>query len=104
GYWWPYVSQGIASTRHGGSPAGKYDAARGGTTEAQAWELKFHGSRVPRVEGWWGHCNGWCVAAALYPEPRKPVTVNGVTFDVADVKALLAEVGGFANADFFGER
>ena len=106
GYWWPYSANGIAS---GGffashSPAGKYDAARGNTTHAQSWELKNHGARVPHLQQWWGHCNGWCAAAALFPEPTEAVVVNGITFGIGDIKALLSETGMSANADFFGER
>ncbi len=112
GFFWPYTSNGIASGAHGGgsasgggpSPAGKYDAARGGTTRAQEWEVKHHGAGVPKVQAWWGHCNGWCVSAALFPEPREPVVVNGITFGVGDLKGLLAEVGMSASADFFGNR
>jgi hypothetical protein len=106
GYWWPYTKNGIAS---GGfmdnySPAGKYDAARGRSTQAQAWEIKMHGAGVPQVQGWWGHCNGWCAAAALFKEPRESVKVNNITFGIADIKALLTEAGMSVSADFFGDR
>jgi hypothetical protein len=104
GFWWPYTSNGIAKNISGLSPAGKYDAARGGLTAAQDWEAVNHGAGVPGVEGWWGHCNGWCVAAALFPEPRQAVRVNGVEFGVADIKALLSEAGMEASADYFGDR
>lgn len=106
GFWWPYTGNGIANGSHGrgSSPAGKYDAARGGRTNAQNWEANYHGSRVKGVQGWWGHCNGWCVAAALFPEPRDSVKVNGITFGVSDLKALLTELGMSASADFYGNR
>jgi len=105
GFWWPYTANGIASGKfNGASPAGKYDAARGGTTHAQDWEIHNHGSKVPKVQGWWGHCNGWCAAAALFPEPHKDVKVNGITFNVADQKALLSEAGMETSADFYGDR
>jgi hypothetical protein len=106
GYWWPYKEQGIASARSGsgGSPAGKYDAARGNQTSAQSWESRFHGPNVKGIQGWWGHCNGWCASAALYPEPNDSVKVNGIEFGIADIKGLLAEAGMSANADFFGNR
>src|SRR5579885_2120070 len=74
GYWFPYTENGIAAGKLG-SPAGKYDAARGHKTNAQAWEVANHGAGVKGVQGWWGHCNGWCAAAALFPEPHKPSTV-----------------------------
>lgn len=105
GAWWPFKANGIAA-RHSGSssPAGKHDAARGLTRNAQGWESKWHGSGLPKIEGWWGHCNGWSVASALYPEPRETRTVNGVEFSPADIKALLTEAGMGANSEFFGNR
>lgn len=104
GAWWPYTKNGIASGTNGGSPAGKYDAARGGATQAQAWEVQYHGAKVRGIQGWWGHCNGWCVASALFAEPSQGVTVNGINFGIADIKGLLTEVGMAASADFYGNR
>jgi len=106
GAWWPYTKNGIAAgVNGGGSPAGKYDAVRGaGPVQAQSWEVKHHGAGVPKVQSWWGHCNGWCAAAALFPEPRWTAKVNGITFGIADIKGLLSETGMAASADFFGER
>lgn len=106
GFWWPYTGNGIAagSFRGNESPAGKYDAARGRITNAQGWEVTHHGAKVPQVQQWWGHCNGWCVASALFPEPKEDVTVNGINFGVGDIKALLTEAGMSALADFYGER
>jgi hypothetical protein len=107
GFWWPYSSNGIANGQYGGgkSPAGKYDAARGWKeSPSQAWEAKNHGSKVPRMEPWWGHCNGWSAAAALFPEPREDKVSGGIVFTIADQKALLSEAAMEVNADFFGER
>jgi hypothetical protein len=106
GAWWPYNANGIASGTYGSgaSPAGKYDAARGGLTKAQAWEIKNHGSASGKVQGWWGHCNGWSAAAVMFPEPREPVKVNGITFGVADIKGLLTEAAMESSTDFFGNR
>ncbi len=108
GFWWPFTAHGIASGTHGGgqSPAGKYDAARGGRTHAQDWEMKNHGPTINgrKVQGWEGHCNGWCVASVLFPEPVNDVVVNGITFTVADIKGILTEMGMESSADMFGER
>ncbi len=106
GYWWPYTSNGIAAGNFftNESPAGRYDAARGGATAAQLWEIRHHGASVPKLQAWWGHCNGWCAAAALFREPNESVTVNGIPFGIGDIKALLSEAGMSVNADFFGER
>jgi hypothetical protein len=37
---------------------------------------------------WWGICNAWSAAAILFPEPKDPVTRNGITFQPQDLKAL----------------
>ena len=97
GYWWPYSEGGISS------PAALYEQASG-TTGAAAWEAQNHGPKVAGLQQWWGHCNGWAAAAALYPEPTLPVTQNGVTFSVADQKGLLSEIAMEVDADFFGQR
>ena len=44
------------------------------------------------VETWWGLCHAWAPAANLELEPIYPVTVNGVTFYPADIKALILVV------------
>ena len=45
-----------------------------------------------RTPNWHGHCNGWSAAAIRHAEPQKSVYRNGVEFDTADIKALLAEI------------
>ncbi|KAJ3023611.1 hypothetical protein HKX48_002159 [Thoreauomyces humboldtii] len=40
------------------------------------------------VQTWEGICDGWTAAALTMPEPRCPVTQNGVTFTVGDLKGL----------------
>jgi hypothetical protein len=47
---------------------------------------------VARTPNWHGHCNGWSAAAIRHAEPQKSVYRNGVEFDTADIKALLAEI------------
>jgi hypothetical protein len=71
----------------------KYRAcAKGFTVDtAHEWEIVNHGKGAFGWDKWWGHSNGWAAAAVLYPEPVKPATLEGVTFTVADVKALLSE-------------
>jgi hypothetical protein len=41
------------------------------------------------IPTWWGICHAWSPAAILTPEPKNPVTHNGVTFKVQDIKALV---------------
>ena len=41
------------------------------------------------IPTWWGICHAWAPVAMMEPEPIYPVTRNGVTFEVNDLKALL---------------
>jgi hypothetical protein len=97
GYWWPYTDNGIAG------PASKYDSAIGGGGAA-SWERSHHGSSVPNLQDWFGHCNGWAAAAVLTTEPRSPKAVRNIQFGVGDQKALLSELGMEVDGDFFGTR
>ncbi|KAJ3091686.1 hypothetical protein HK102_013819 [Quaeritorhiza haematococci] len=44
------------------------------------------------IPTWFGICHAWAPAALLEPEPRCPINVNGVTFRVADIKALMTQM------------
>src|SRR5258708_28467778 len=75
---------------------------------AKDWEHANHGSGVPGVSGWWGHCPGWTGAAMsnapiLHPVYAKADGSGGVAacnagddgcvkFEIGDVDALMAEV------------
>ena len=56
------------------------------------------------VEFWWGLCHAWAPAAMNEPEPTYPVTMNGVTFKPADIKALLMVVYDKSNSIIVGGR
>lgn len=56
------------------------------------------------IETWWGLCHAWAPAAILEPEPLKPVTYNGVTFTVSDIKALLITMYDRSSAAMLGDR
>lgn len=108
-WWWSYGGGGISG------PARKYDQvyqnylrSRGVDTtnyqSAAEWEGSKHSPRAPLYEGWFGHCNGWSAAALNYPEPREPLTIDGVTFSVGEQKALLSESWMEFSGDFVGRR
>ncbi len=44
---------------------------------------------IDGIATWWGTCHAWAPTALVVPEPQKAVTVNGVKFEVADIKALI---------------
>jgi hypothetical protein len=56
------------------------------------------------IASWWGLCHAWAPAALLEPEPRHAVTYQGVTFEVADIKALMATVYDSTEALMLGGR
>ena len=56
--------------------------------------------------GWWGSCDKVARAGILFAEPKKDVTIDGVTFTPQDIKGLLTVLsdsqGG--GSDFVGNR
>lgn len=71
---------------------------------ATEFEVMNHGNGQFGIGDWWGHCNAWSAAAIMDPEPIKPVTVDGVTFTPADLKALLTEAWMECQSSFYGSR
>ena len=57
---------------------------------------------MPRIPGWYGHCNGWTAAAIRHAEPQHNVERNGVVFTPADIKGLLAEIYMYNDSEFLG--
>jgi hypothetical protein len=63
------------------------------SSECEAFLGETCAKRAGREEGrciatWWGICHAWAPASILLPEPKNPITRNGVTFQVQDLKAL----------------
>ncbi len=56
------------------------------------------------VETWWGLCHAWAPAAILEREPLNAVTYNGVTFDIADMKALYSVIYDRSSSALIGGR
>ncbi len=110
GYWWSRKEGKLVKGWAGNeSPLKKYDRfvqnRTGRNPGAHAWEANprnFHFD--PSGPGWAGHCNGWSAAAIMEPEPRVPVTVDGVEFTTADQKALLSEMWMDCRTLFYGKR
>ena len=71
---------------------------------AYEWEVMTHGNGQFGVQYWWGHCNAWAAAACVEPEPAKDVELDGITFNVGDVKGLLTEAWMECSSSFFGSR
>jgi hypothetical protein len=134
GSYWPTYEDNINYRWAGpqsDSPSLKYEKAFGGTGVEDAVS-RYHGiesvsktctettqcdsflgetcaKRPGRTEGrcvatWWGICHAWTPAAILFPEPRSPVTKNGVTFEVQDLKALASLVHNSTRTRFVSLR
>ena len=56
------------------------------------------------IPTWWGICHAWTPASILLPEAKNPVTKNGVTFTVNDIKALVTLVHNSTNTKFVSLR
>lgn len=56
------------------------------------------------IPTWWGICHAWAPAAVMYREPEKPVTLNGVTFEVQDIKALMTLMNEKIETRFLSRR
>jgi len=56
------------------------------------------------IDTWWGLCHAWTPAALLEDEPIYPVTVDGVTFEVSDLKALMITTYDYSRAMVVGGR
>jgi hypothetical protein len=56
------------------------------------------------IPTWWGICHAWAPLALSVPEPKYPVTYNGVEFKVNDIKALLTLTWNRVNSKFVSTR
>lgn len=56
--------------------------------EGETCAIERGASKGKCTATWTGICHGWAPASFLVPEPKYPVTVNGVRFEVSDIKAL----------------
>lgn len=121
--YWPYIDDGIDRPWNSApSPLVKYMSIADprSTAAAQDWEHRYHGSALPGVSSWWGHCPGW-VAAAMDNAPIlhpvfairsgagriaacTPGQAGCVRFEIADINALEAEAWNDAAAVYAGAR
>lgn len=123
--YWPFTDNGIDARWNSSdqpSPLEKYmslfDPSH--VQQAKDWEKANHGSGVPGVQGWFGHCPGWTGAAmqnapllhAVYAKSDGQGGVQAcnasdagcVKLEIGDVNALEAEVYVDAQSAFIGDR
>src|SRR5258706_9292155 len=59
---------------------------------------------IDGVQGWWGSCHAWTPASEMVPEPQHAVTLNGVTFEIGDIKAIIQNAFDQTSAVMLGGR
>lgn len=59
---------------------------------------------IDGIQGWWGTCHAWTPASQLVPEPQHAVTMNGVRFEVGDIKAIVQNSFDSTSAVMLGGR
>jgi hypothetical protein len=59
---------------------------------------------IDGIATWWGTCHAWTPSALTVPEPQMAVTMNGVKFEVGDIKALVQNVHDSTSAIMLGGR
>jgi hypothetical protein len=59
---------------------------------------------IDGIQGWWGTCHAWTPASELIPEPQHSVTLNNVTFEVGDIKAIIQNAFDSTSAVMLGGR
>jgi Transglutaminase elicitor len=107
-WWYPLFDKLLFEDRDGGlSPLSKYDAFAKKSFRQRTQAREFEETKLydPRAVGWAGLCDAWSMAAILEKEPVKPVTKNGITFNVVDLKGLLLKTyEGSYLTDIYGQR
>jgi hypothetical protein len=59
---------------------------------------------IDGVQGWWGSCHAWTPASQVVPEPQHAIDLNGVHFEVGDVKAIIQNAFDRTSAVMLGGR
>ena len=95
-YWFPAKDPILWQPQPDGTlaPLQKYDlymqTVHGQTTTAAQWEEADF--QDDNADNWDGLCDAWSAASILIqPEPATPVTLNGIFFDIVDLKALVVK-------------
>jgi subtilisin-like proprotein convertase family protein len=96
---WQHMNKGNWKARNG-----KDDDGDGFTDECTGANDGDDHTDYDGIETWWGLCHAWVPAAILAAEPQHDVTINGVTFTVSDIKALLIAMYDRSSAHMLGGR
>jgi hypothetical protein len=59
---------------------------------------------LQQIPSWEGSCQGWSAASVLEEEPLQPVEINGVRFELSDIRALATMMYFYERNVVLGER
>lgn len=93
-WWYPTRETSLfESNPPGHSPLEKYDqyVLKAHARKSRAAEFEKQKLHDLNANSWEGRCNAWSAASLLVSEPKAPVKIEGITFGVGDLKALLVK-------------
>jgi hypothetical protein len=103
GYWYPYHTGEMFDGDE--SPLAKIDAvAAGRGLAASSVSVEKERFDTTPYARWEGLCGAWAAAAIMFKEPSHDVELDGVTFSVADQKALITKSLEAFPMKFYGLR
>lgn len=84
----------VVSAQHGvdsfrGSRASCTNSSQCNSSIGEACSFREGNPMGVCIPTWFGICHAWAPVSIMEPEPVSPVTMNGVTFEVNDIKAYL---------------
>jgi hypothetical protein len=115
-WWYPKKEDALFTDSNGrySSALTKYDRVRSKTFKeegrsqssdtAAAYEKRLYN---PNAVSWEGLCDAWSLASISKPEPKRPVSIKNITFQVSDLKALLLktyEAVDDTSLKFYGQK
>jgi hypothetical protein len=111
GHWWP-IQERVPGGRPDtnlwavGGPLDKLDKLT--HKGARDYEFAHHRKSMGAGSnfGWWGNCDKAAQVACCFKQPKRPVTMNGVTFTPLDTQGLLVLMSDsmITKVDFKGTR
>jgi len=103
GYWYPF--RGDELFGNDDSPLSKLDRAMANAgTPTTAASVEREHRDLFYADSWEGLCGAWAVAAVTTKEPTAPLEYQGVSFSIADQKALLTKAHELYPVTMYGVR
>lgn len=106
-WWFPSIDRELFSNDRAPAPLTKYDEYVSLKHSEVAESAYYEETELynPMQASWAGLCHAWAVASVLHREPSRSINKQGLTFTVADQKALLLKsYENVSKLEIYGER